>query len=251
MSSIVREINCPHCGAPLRYNPGEIVGLCSYCGYTSVLDTGKSFTLEHAMLINRFTPDQALDQVRSWMGSGFMKPNDLVQRSKIREGTLNYLPFWIVRMNVTTSYKGIFERMGPGLVKEGKIDKDYDWLVLGRRRSEFPTREYDVPLAGKIPFDFRRIESFGHVLNSELSQIEAVDMAKQQVGSHHEYLAKQDVDRIVEINHEVEIEAPVFLHAPIWFFTYEYRNGSYSIFLDGVTGSVVKGDIPPAEFKLF
>ena len=251
MSSILREINCPHCGAPLRSNPGEIVVLCNYCGYTSVLDTGKSFTLEHAMLINRYNPDQAVGQVRSWMGSGFMKPNDLVERSKITEGTLNYLPFWIVRMKVTTSYKGIFERMGPGLVKEGKIDKDYNWLVLGRRRSEFPTREYDVPLAGKIPFDFRRIESFGHVLNSELSQVEAVDIAKQQLSFHHEYLAKQDVDRIVEISHEVEVEESAFLHSPVWFFSYEYRGSSYALFLDGVTGSVVKGDIPPAEFKLF
>lgn len=250
MGSVVREINCPHCGAPLRHNPGEIVVLCNYCGYTSVIDTGKVFTLEHAMLLNRYNPDQAVELVRSWMRSGFLKPNDLVEKSRITESTLRYLPFWIVPLKVTTSFKGIFERMGPGLIKEDRIDKTYNWLILGRRRSEFPTREFDVPLAGKIPFDFRRIKSFAHVLNSELSQAEAEDMAKQQVGFHHEYLAKQDVDRIVEIDHEIEVEESTFLHAPVWFFSYEYRGSSYHVFVEGVTGSVIKGDIPPAEFKL-
>ena len=250
MGSVINEINCPHCSAPLKFNPGEIVVLCSYCGYTSVIDTGQIFTLERAMLLNPYNPNQAVEQLREWMRSGFLKPNDLANRSKITENSLRYLPFWIVPMKVNTSFKGIFERMGPSLTKEGRIEKNYDWLILGRRGSIFPTREYDVPLTGKIPFDFRRIESFAQVLNSELSQADAVDMAKQEVSLHHEYLAKQDVDRIIEIGHEIDVEEPTLLHAPIWFFSYEYRGGNYLVFLDGVTGSVIKGDIPPTEFKL-
>jgi len=250
VNTIVREINCPHCGAPLRFNPGEIVVLCNYCGYTSVIETGKIFTLEHALLLNRYTSNQAVESVRRWMRSGFLKPDDLAVRSRISESTLIYLPFWIVPLKAKTNFKGLFERMGPSLVKEGCIDKTYNWLILGRRRSQFPTREFDVPLTGKIPFDFRRIESFAQVLNSELSQVEAVDLAKQQVSFHHKYLAKQDVDRIVEINHEIVSEEPTLLHAPIWFISYEYHGSSYQVFLDGTTGSVVKGDIPPAEFKL-
>jgi len=184
------------------------------------------------------------------MSSGFLKPDDLVRRSKITENTLRYIPFWIIPLSVTTSFEGLLERTGHVREKEGNLSKSYDWVILGRRSSDFPTREYDVPLAGKIPFDFRRIESYAEVLNSELSQSEAVALARHQVMYHHEYLAKQDVDRIVDIDHEIEVEDPTFLHAPIWFFTYNYRGGGYRVFLDGVTGSIVKGDIPPAEFSL-
>ncbi|PIX32111.1 hypothetical protein COZ60_00880, partial [Candidatus Bathyarchaeota archaeon CG_4_8_14_3_um_filter_42_8] len=71
-----------------------------------------------------------------------------------------YLPFWVVSVEVTSNYKGIFERITPSVVKEGKIEKEYDWLVLARKATEFPTREYNVPLEGKIPYDFRKIEGF-------------------------------------------------------------------------------------------
>ena len=36
-----------------------------------------------------------------------------------------------------------------------------------------------------------------------------------------------------------------FLHAPIWFSTYEYRGRPYTIVLDAASGEVVRGEIPP------
>ena len=48
--------------------------------------------------------------------------------------------------------------MSPPVAKEGRIAKKYDWLVLARKASEFPIREYDVPLEGRIPYDFRKLK---------------------------------------------------------------------------------------------
>jgi hypothetical protein len=248
---VIQEIRCPTCGAPVSFKPGEIIATCRYCGYTGVIETGKAFTLEHSMFLNKYALDQVEALLRAWMKSGFAKPKDLSKSSKILEKDLTYLPFWVVPITARSTYTGIFERLIPPVKKEGKIEKKYEWLILARKAAKFPTREYDVPLEGKIPYDFRQIESFAKVLNSEIEEHEAVDLAKEQINSHHEFLARQDVDKIIEIEHDLSVGDAVYLHAPIWFVAYEYKGERYNIIVDGATGTIIKGDIPATDFGLF
>jgi DNA-directed RNA polymerase subunit RPC12/RpoP len=248
--SIVEEISCSHCGAPISFEPGEIIATCKYCGYTVVIETGSAFTFEHSMLLNKYDPTTIEDPIKNWMRAGFLKPSDLVRKSKIMEKNLIYLPFWVVSVEVTSNYKGIFERITPSVVKEGTIEKEYDWLVLARKATEFPTREYNVPLEGKIPYDFRKIEGFAKILNSEVEKDEAVEMAKQQIEELHRYLAQQDVDKIIEMKSEIKEDQAVYLHAPIWLIKYEYKDKTYQLWIDGATGTAIKGDIPSTGFGI-
>jgi hypothetical protein len=248
--SVVEEIHCSNCGAPLTFTPGEIVATCRYCGFTQVIETGKAFELEHSMILNEYKPEQTDELVRNWMRGGFLKPSDLAKSSKIMEKNLTYLPFWVVSVAASSTYKGVFERLTPPVVKEGKIEEKYNWLVLARKATDFPAREYKVPLEGKIPYDFRRIEAFAKVLNSEIERDEAIDVAKQQIENLHQFLVKQDVDKVIEMNTNFEVGDSVYLHAPVWFIVYEYKRKRYSIFLDGATGTVIKGDVPISKFGL-
>jgi hypothetical protein len=249
--SIVQEITCSHCGAPISFEPGEIIATCKYCGYTVVIETGKVFTFEHSMLQNKYDLTKIEETIKNWMRAGFLKPSDLAKKSKIMEKTLIYVPFWIVSVEAESDYKGIFERVTPAVVREGKIEKKYDWLVLARKATDFPTREYDVPLMGKVAYDFRKIEAFAKILNSEIEKNEAAGLAKQQIEEHHRYLAQQDVDRIIEMKNEIKIDQTVYLHAPIWFVKYEYKGKAYQLLIDGSTGAVIKGDIPSTGFGIF
>jgi DNA-directed RNA polymerase subunit RPC12/RpoP len=242
--SVVSEIKCPHCGAPLSFEPGEMLATCKYCGYTVVIETGETFTLEHSLITNKYDQTQVEEPIRNWMREGFLKPGDLAKKAKLTEKNLNYLPFWVVSVEATSTYKGVFERMSPAVVKEGKIQKEYNWLILARKAAEFPTREYEVPLEGKIPYDFRKIEGFAHVLNSEIDRAEAEEQARQEIDENHRYLVQQEIDRIVDFKTEVEVKETVYLHAPIWFVKYEYKGKDYRLFIDGATGTAVKGDIP-------
>jgi hypothetical protein len=246
--AVAQEIRCSHCGAPVDFKPGEIIATCRYCGFTTVIETGQVFTFEHSILLNKFDLNQIDDVIKEWMRGGFMKPGDLVRKSKITEKNLVYLPFWVVSVEAKSTYKGIFERIAPAIVKEGTIDKEYNWLVLARKSSDFPTREYDVPLEGKIPFDFRKIEGFAKVLNSEIDRDAALELARQQIETHHRFLLQQDVDRVVEMNTEVNLRQMVYLHAPIWFIKYEYKGNAYQLMIDGATGTALKGDIPSSKF---
>ena len=184
------------------------------------------------------------------MQTGFTKPRNLGRDSNIVEKTLMYVPFWAFTVEATSLFKGVFERITPVIVKDGRIEKRYDWLVLARKGTWFPTREYDVPLKAKVPYDFRRIESFAKVLNSEVDETEAVEKARKEIEALHRFLAKEDVDKVIDWVTDFEFVETVYLHAPIWFIVYEYKKKRYSMILDGATGTVIKGDIPAPEFGL-
>ncbi len=246
--AIAQNIRCSHCGAPVEFKPGELVATCKYCGFTTVIETGQAFTFDHSLLLNNYSEEQVENLIHDWMRSGFMKPGDLAKKSKILEKNLIYLPFWVVSAEVTTKYKGIFERISPAIVKEGQIQKEYNWLVLAKEASSFPTREYNVPLKGKIPYDFRKIEGFAKLLNSEITREEALELAKQQIESLHRFLLQQDIDKIVETATTIDLKQMVYLHAPAWFIKYEYKGNNYQMIVDGATGMVLKGDIPSSKF---
>ncbi|MDR0460525.1 MAG: hypothetical protein LBH62_03675 [Nitrososphaerota archaeon] len=249
MSTIIaKEIGCSHCSAPVEFKPGEIVVTCKYCGFTTVIQTGQAFNFEHSLILNNYDAARIENCIRSWMSSGFMKPGDLAKKSKITENALVYLPFWVVSTVAATKYKGIFERVSPPVTKDGQIEKEYNWLVLARKATVFPTREYTVPIAGKIPYDFRKIEGSAKVLNSEINKDEALELAKQQIEHQHRFLLQRDIDRVIELSTALELKQMLYLHAPAWFIKYEYKGNLYQLIIDGSSGSVLKGDIPPSRF---
>jgi len=248
MDTVAQEIRCSHCGAPVEFKPGEIIATCKYCGFTTVIETGQTFTFEHSLILNKFDQKSIDEPIQAWMRGGFLKPGDLARKSKITERNLVYLPFWVVSVEAKSTYKGIFERIAPAIVKEGTIAKEYEWLVLAREVSGFPTHEYEVPLEGKIPFDFRKIEGFAKLLNSEIDRDAALELAKQQIEEHNRFLLQQDVDKIVEMKTEVTLKQMVYLHAPIWFIKYEYKGKDYQLTIEGTAGTALKGDIPSSRF---
>jgi NAD(P)H-hydrate repair Nnr-like enzyme with NAD(P)H-hydrate epimerase domain len=115
---------------------------------------------------------------------------------------------------------------------------------LAREAADFPTREYDVPIEGKVPYDFRKIEKFAKIINSEINKEEAINLAKQEIENHHGFLIQKNVDRIIETKTIHNIKQVLYLHTPIWFVKYEYKHKSFDLIVDGIIGSVLKGDIP-------
>ncbi|MBS7247600.1 MAG: hypothetical protein QXN15_11210 [Candidatus Jordarchaeales archaeon] len=246
-------IRCDHCGAPLSYKAGDYVATCKYCGYTTVLTHDRPFTLEHSLLpFNVKDGREAVEIVKGWMASSFLAPKGLDRKAKFDEVVLFVYPFWVVPIEAVTRFKGVFERIGAGHVKEGKVRGKYDWLVVAQRASDFPTREYDVPLRGKMPYDFTKIPEYAKVLNAEFGEEEAVEKAKAEVVEHHIYLARKEVDRVIEHETEFKVGEACYLHAPVWRINYSYKGKRYRVLVDGTEGKVIVGDLPtPGIFDAF
>jgi len=246
MPEILKEVSCPHCGAPLKLDKGDVVFTCGYCGFTGLFDLSKAFTYQHSMFLNQAPIDKVDQLVRDWFGEGFLKPHDLKKKGKIVEKKLVYVPLWIVSLDSTTTYEGFFERLGPTVVKKGQIKRSYDWVVIARKATPFPEREYHLSLDAKTPFDLTKLEKYSIVLNSEIDDEKAADRAIEGVKSLHQYLALRDVDKIMSSNTEVKILEKNYFHAPIWFITYEYKGNVYKMYLDGARCEVIVGEFPEA-----
>jgi hypothetical protein len=231
--------------------PGEIIMTCRYCGFTSVIETGKAFEFEHSLIVNEYTDAQAAEGVKGWMRSSFTAPKDLAGKARITESSLFYLPFWVIVTEARSHCKGIFERISPPATKEWDMQKSYDWLVLARRGSDFPTRSYEIPLKAKMPYDFTRIAATARVLNAEIDAREAAEIAQDEIRNLHQFLANDAVDRIIEMTTDFDVKNTLYLHGPVWFITYDYRKQQYRVILDGATGQIIKGDLPSPEFRLF
>src|SRR5437899_3343304 len=81
-------------------------------------------------------------------------------------------------------------------------------------------------------------------LNAEIDEDEAERLTREDVDGHQRELLKDLIDVIEDARTQVDLKDSEFLHAPIWFSTYEYRTRSYTILLDAASGEVVRGDIP-------
>ena len=250
MVAVTNQISCSHCGAPLPVQPGEILITCSYCGFTSVVETGQAFEFEHSLILNAVAADQVFPMLESWMKNSFIAPKDLSKKSSLTEQSLVYLPFWVVSGEASSHYKGIFERVAPAAEKEGDITNHYDWMILARTQTDFPTRSYHLSLEGKIPFEATKIEKNAKVLNSEMTSQDAAQRARDEISNLHQFLAKDRVDRIIDIKTNFDISGTYYLHAPVWFLGYDYKGKRFRVIMDGASGQIITGELPGENFNL-
>jgi len=250
MVEVVKTIACPHCNAPLPVQAGEILVTCRYCGYTSVIETGKALEFEHSLVANVVKPEAVFELVRSWMTNSFSAPGDLAKKASLVDQSLIYLPLWVVVVEAKTHYRGVLERIPPPSEREGDVENRYDWLVLARRKTDFPTRSYHLSLGGKVPFDAMRIERGARILNSEFDADEAAAQAKDEIENLHTYLAMDKVDRVLDVKTSFDISGTFYLHAPVWFISYSYKEVRRKVILDGASGEVITGELPTGDFKL-
>ena len=188
--------------------------------------------------------------LKSWMKESFIAPKDLSKKASLMEEELAYLPFWVVSGEATSHYKGIFERVAPAVEKDGDITNHYDWLILARTQTSFPTRSYHLSLEGKIPFEATKIEKDAKVLNSEVAAQDAAQRAHDEINNLHQYLAKDRVDKIVDITTNFEVSGTYYLHAPVWFVAYGYKGKRFQVLMDGASKQIITGDLPGQDFNL-
>lgn len=244
MPDLVTSLNCPKCGGPVHLSTGEVIVTCPYCGTASRIEGGKPFLLRHSMLAARLDLEGARRTVDGWLAGGVMKPDDLRQASRVTGLECVYVPFYVFEVDATTAYAGVLTRTGGNETRSGDLRRDYFWKVLGRRSGEFPTREYKLPLAHKIPFETGRMVRDSRFLNAEVDEEEAERIVREQVSGHQRELLRDLVDVIADARTEVEVKDSEFLHAPIWFASYEYRGRPYAIVIDAASAEVIRGDIP-------
>ena len=247
MPELVESINCPHCGGPLNLTTGEVIVTCPYCGSAVRIRSDKPFLLPHSMLPARFDQAGATAQILGWMEGGVMKPDDLRRGSRITSLECLYIPFYVFEVDATTAYAGVLTRTGTNERRAGDLVRNYFWKVLGRRSGEYAVAEYHIPLTLKVPFDTTAMLKQARLLNAEVDEDEAARIAQEEIDVRQKELLKDVVDVMENATTTATVKDSEFVHAPLWFASYEYRGKAYKIVVDAASGDVVQGDIPMAS----
>jgi len=168
MPELVESMNCPKCGGPLSLVAGEIIVTCPYCGTSVRIRGDKPFLLVHGMLAAKLDRAGAQAAIDGWMRGGFLLPDDMRRAAKVTSLDCVYVPFYVFEVDVKTTYDGLLTRTGTNERRQGVVPRDYFWKVLGRRSTDFPVREYKIPLAAKVPFDTGGMVRDSKFLNAEV-----------------------------------------------------------------------------------
>src|SRR5262245_46176948 len=102
------EVRCQGCGATTTFIPPEVAGKCDFCGVQIVAQpqSADPIIAPEGVLPFYITPQQATNELRSWLGSLWFAPGALKQFAQPEAIDGIYLPFWTYDTNTVTHYTG-------------------------------------------------------------------------------------------------------------------------------------------------
>ena len=134
------EVQCQSCGAKSLFTPPEVAGRCEFCGVQIVAQpqSADPILTPEGLLPFRITQKQATENLRKWLASRWMAPNDLKRFAQPDAIHGIYIPFWTYDTNTTTHYTG--QRGDYYYVTETYYETDAQGKQVARTRQVRHTR---------------------------------------------------------------------------------------------------------------
>ncbi len=92
----MKAIKCSSCGATTQVDPAVVSTACPFCGSAQVLEQSADPNIlqPESVIPFQITSDQAYQNYKQWLGKGFFRPRDVLERSGATQMLGVYLPFW-------------------------------------------------------------------------------------------------------------------------------------------------------------
>ena len=102
------EVKCQSCGANTIFTPPEVAGRCEFCGVQIVAQpvSADPILTPGGLLPFAVTQKQASAELKQWLSSRWLAPNDLKHFAQPDAIHGIYIPFWTYDTNTTTDYTG-------------------------------------------------------------------------------------------------------------------------------------------------
>ncbi|MHA1998153.1 MAG: hypothetical protein ACTSU9_08550 [Promethearchaeota archaeon] len=260
----ILTMECKMCGNVFPVSPEDLVVTCKFCGESYDVD-GKKIP-DHQML-----PSVDLDSITANFKK-FLKKNHADDGS-ISEIKANYLPYWVtpfesdthfygVKNGTVTRYRTRTVRDSEGNTREvrepytvnvykpveGDFHRSGRENVIARKHTAFygfDKFQKGLFLDDIEPFDFDKVKAHdAEFINAEVDAEEAQREAYGRVEDKNRSIAASKVNRLVRCDSQVNVSYPIYVHAPMWQARYKFQGKVYKMSASGVTGTVLKGEIP-------
>ena len=265
---------CLKCGAPLRYDPEEILVVCEYCGFINNV-TGEP-PPKMGMLPILVSGADALRIAKDYASKSIFVTRRMAEEAQWGEIALRYIPVWSVAVQLegevigkkalikTKDFKkqvaqelgmqalgaalggilggGLGGRLGrtvAGRTERIWVSETVDVPVVARRAPEYQPDpgKYVIPLERKEPYRKTGEEMLGAEVGAQEAMERAKSIALQDLRARFTVVSKFSVTAI-------PVGEPELIYAPWWFIRYVMGGKEYSVIVDACSGAVIAGKRP-------
>jgi len=247
------SVRCQSCDAVSVFDATKVGQRCEFCGsaqlvpYEQVKD---AFTPESLLPLKVDEP-KARELIRKWYQSRWFAPNKLRTKALTDTAKGIYIPYWTFDANVHatwTAESGTYT---------GKDRKNIRWRPVSGELSHFFDDDLVAASKGVSAAYLRAIEPFptdtlipydpGYLAGwtVERYQIDLVNAAvqsrRQMEASTRSMCSRQvpgDTQRNLVVNSTFTNQKFKHILVPVWVLTYTFRNKSYQVVVNGVTGKI-------------
>ncbi|MGC8723801.1 MAG: hypothetical protein ACP5VF_08005 [Acidobacteriota bacterium] len=278
----LEQLSCHQCGAAIQVPPGRRDLTCPFCGSAYVLEAQKpSAEVIRPESVIPFHVDKAASQsrFRSWIGSGWFRPNDLKKMSKLDRVLGLYLPFFTfdaLAHSLWTALAGytytVVERVA--VQEEGgtvwrdqsvqkirwepasgeRTDRYDDVLVpaVQQERLDLVLKVYPFDMKGLVPYNPMVLAGFG-ILNADMPLKMVYQIARNSMQADQEERCGRDVPGDTHQNLVVRmtLSEQTFKHllCPLWVGSFQYKGRVFPFVVNGQTGALY-GEKPWSWVKI-
>ena len=279
INPIKKVVDCPGCGADIKFSEFELAKNCPYCKNPLVTKCVNSIKPESILPFN-IDKTKAKDIFKEWIGSLWFAPNKLSNLKDFEhQFSPNYIPYFNFDANTFSTYDGqrgdayyvevdrvVYVNGERRVVRE--LERRIRWsYVTGSVSRYFKSilvdAKKDLPLVIKNlkSFDLNMLVEFNPSFFSgyssceyskELSNCysEAKDYMKNIIYKDVLWDIGGDEQRVFNINTNYSDEKFEVTMIPIWISSFKFKNKEYTIAINGVNGEIV-GNRPYSYFKIF
>jgi hypothetical protein len=213
---------------------------CPYCDMRSLVQGERG--IRRWQVGNQLARPQALEVVKGFF-SGFNKARDINSKAQITDLFLAYIPYW----RVTSFVAGyLFGRVKSGDKEtkpvEVEVLEEMAWNDAAVDVSEFGVHRIVVRADALEPFNAEELHAQGMVFEPVESASEALEEARKHF-IHRGQTKRKLKQKYFEKFHLLRQRLSL-VYYPLWITRYQYRERSYQVVVDGVSGEVLYGKAP-------
>jgi len=274
-----KEVDCPGCGADIKFKEFELSKCCPYCK-TPLVTTMVNKLKTSAIVPFVVNKDESKNIFKKWLGNLWFAPNELSKLLDF-EHQFNavYIPYFSFDADTNSYYSGARgDAYYVEVVREMYVNGKLQRVTQMERRVRWSNvngsvaRDFkDILIVAKneIPSVVQKIYSYD--LNmlvdynpSFLSGYKSGEYDKEIDDcylSAKEYMNSiiyrdvlwdigGDEQKVYSINSNFNNEVFEIVMLPIWMSSFKYKNKSYFITINGVNGEIA-GERPYSYVKIF
>jgi hypothetical protein len=247
---------CPQCGAGHSVREGDVTVRCRYCSTVF-----RTFAEEQRYLLPvYYDSSAALENFLLWVKKQVGVEESLPFNIELAKVELHFYPFWVVSLDVRTSFTGL----GEDAEYAGKVDGAYrEVRTVYKRESGTLERsfEYAIPASPEIPeakkgyrissrgrsyFSSEYVKRTGGVLHgATIDRARAIELAKELAKNEMTWQIMREVVQVDRRSDEVNVGEAVFVSVPVWRVTYRFKGKEYHAMIDASSSRVIQATYPP------